>query len=126
MSYSRRRNSFGLFLSVVVLALPACGGDKAVAPTVTCQSAIAVSVETGTSPRFNWTPACGVHEIAVVAPPGNGSVQVMWAIASDTRLIGPGIRYGDTPSGTQTVSPAVPVTHGTSYVVTFTGEPGQA
>jgi hypothetical protein len=114
---------FPLVLASVVLA--ACGSDNPAAPTVACQTAITATVGTGTTPRFDWSPACGITAISVIAAPGLGTPTTMWIIESDTRLLGPGIRYGDTPAGTRTATPAHPVTHGSSYMVSFTGPSGQ-
>ena len=111
-------------LLVSVSAVLACG-DGPTAPRVACDGPISVRVGTGTNPTFNWIPGCGVTRIDVIAPPGNNTGGTIWWLRSDTRLIGSGVRYGDSPSGTKTMLPAIPVTHGTQYAVVFTGTSGQ-
>ena len=104
----------------------ACASDSYVAPSTVCQGSINVSVESGPTPKFHWTPACGLHRISVIAPPSNGPVSpTMWDLRADARFLGPGLRYGDKPEGTVTLANASPVTHGTTYAVLFVAESGQ-
>lgn len=114
-----------LFLATAALPI-GCNGSEPVAPLVPCQRSITVTVEAGPNARFNWTPACGLYAISVIAPPTLGhSPADMWTIVSDAHLIAPGVRYGEATPGSQTLTPAYPVTPGTNYAVAFTAEPGQ-
>src|SRR5690242_8133998 len=54
-------------LVLIPFALAACGSDNPAAPTVACQTAITATVGTGTTPRFDWSPACGITAISVIA-----------------------------------------------------------
>jgi len=113
--------------SCLVLALLtiACTGSEPVAPLVACQESITVTVGSGPDARFDWTPACGVYAITVVAPPTLGpSPAEMWVLVSDSSLIAPGVRYGEVVPGSRDLTPAYPVTSGTNYKVAFAGERG--
>jgi len=104
--------------SILAMTLAACSGSTE--PLTPCSGAITPHVDTGTQPRFTWSPRCGVAEIEVMAPPSNGGTTEMWHLVGDGGLIGPGVRYGGQPSGTRTDTPATPVTRGTDYAVFFT------
>ena len=103
------------------------GCDDATGPLSPCTGTIEVRALSGTKPAFHWTPRCGLASINVVAGPSSGGADGnMWVLLSGEKLIGPGLRYGDRPSGTVTATPAIPVTTGRDYAVFFAAQGGSS
>ena len=107
----------------------ACGeGTAPPPPSCTGEEEVTVAVGPGLTPRFTWTPSCGMASL-IVAP--TGAAGGGWAVYSGPRAaenpLRPGIRYGVAPPGTVVPGSAVPLIPGVAYTVVvsrFVGEPG--
>ena len=75
-------------------------------------STLTLSVSSGTTPTFAWTPLCRTDRFAVWEE--DGSFQRMWEI---TDSIPSGIRYGDVPPGRRELVKAKPLVPGVRYRV---------
>ena len=98
---------------VMVLA---CSSD-ATSPggaTPVCAGAVTIAVSSGTSPSFNWTPACRLFFVNVEL----GATD-QWTIISDsTNAIAPPVQYGVVPAGARQSSLNVtPLQTGQTYDV---------
>jgi hypothetical protein len=83
-----------------------------------CLSNVTVSVSTGLTPRFTWTPACGVEVLSVVTEASRPQGNVVWDIEENDQGMASGVVYGVIPPGTTDVGhPAEPLTAGQSYTV---------
>jgi hypothetical protein len=100
--------------------LGGCSGDSdpsgpsvALAP---CTGAIDVTVSSGTTPTFTWTPACTVAYMIV-----EEGASDRWLLeATDlTKGIAPGVRYGTVPSGAREGSAAEALVRGRLHDVTM-------
>ncbi len=104
-------------VAVVLLALVALAACRElVQPPVesACPpfTTLTLSVSTGTTPTFAWTPACRPDRFAVWEEDGN--FQSMWVIMDS---IPSGLRYGVVPPGTREVTAAKPLVPGVRYRV---------
>jgi hypothetical protein len=99
----------------------ACGGDAPTAPLEPCGAPVEVRVSQGARGEIMWTARCGVTWITVVEAPRVASVGTVWSIrAAPGTAIAPGVRYGEPPSGTRELTPAIPVEPGWVYAVSLT------
>ena len=73
---------------------------------------LTMSVSSGTTPAFTWTPDCHPDRLAVWEE--GGSAQRMWELVDS---IPPGLRYGVVPSGRREVVAAKPLVSGARYRV---------
>lgn len=96
----------------LLVAMASCGGGDDLAPPPPCNSPINVSISSGTTPTFSWTPECGISGVSVVPLP-NSVPEVMWAIHADASTLGSPIVYG---TGGSTPKALV---QGQLYEVTF-------
>jgi hypothetical protein len=66
-----------------------------------CWSALDVSVSAGTRPTITWAPGCGVSSVTVTAVGATPIAdEVVWGLTVPERApVGPGIVYGEAPSG---------------------------
>ena len=81
-----------------------------------CRGPVTVTVGSGTTPEFNWSPSCGVSLMTVADPTGQ---QSWWAGPFQ-----PPVRYGVLPAGAEESIPAQPLVVGKTYTVTLFGEQG--
>lgn len=94
----------------------ACSSDATgpgAAPPV-CTGAVAITVSSGTSPSFNWTPACRLFFVNVELGASD-----QWSIISDsTNAIAPPVQYGVVPVGaSQSTLDVTPLQAGQTYDV---------
>lgn len=83
--------------------LPACTGD------------ISLTVSSGPTPRFSWSPGCKTFFLLVESQGAGGDV---WSIMTPgTNGLVSGIRYGTVPDGAQELDPASPLVAGSPYAV---------
>lgn len=101
-----------------ILATSSCSSTDATSAEdlPACSGPVAISVSTGTTPTFSWSPACKVFylDIGVV-----DTDQEIWAVANfDAKnTISPGVKFGVTPAGTRLIEGPVSLQPGTKYSV---------
>ena len=80
-----------------------------------CSGPVTVSVSSGTSPTFDWTPECRLFLLLVELGAGD-----QWLVISDgENAIEPPVRYGVVPEGAREDEAAVPLEPGQTYDVTL-------
>ena len=81
---------------------------------------VSTSLSAAQTPRFDWSPRCGVTNLTVTllpSPPGNDPV-VVWNIsAPESSKMGPPVSYGVIPRGATAQSAAQPLVSGVRYRV---------
>ena len=109
---------------VLPLLLVRCGGDGFSPPA--CGENAALSVGTGASPEFTWSPACRAAGLQVVVLDRFESVG--WSIATvnlSNRLQSP-LRYGVVPAGAVQQGELTPLEAGHTYrALLLVAEPAQ-
>jgi hypothetical protein len=114
---------------VLFSVLAACGdGPSGPRPAALCDGPVTVTVGSGTTPEFTWTPACRV-EFLTVENVSDGTI--MWVVLADPfteRAIVPPVRYGVVPADAIDLSfgMSLDLQAGTRYALTLTisGFPG--
>jgi hypothetical protein len=109
-----------LCVAAVLVCVSGCG-DSGTAPD--CAGAVNLSVGSGTTPQFRWTPTCRLF-LVLVEDPATGDDQ--WAVDSDSsNAIDSPVTYGTIPKGATKQSQApVALQAGHTYqvyVFRFTG-----
>jgi len=101
-------------------AVGSCSADRSLTASVTpCDGPLTVTVSSGTTPTFDWTPNCGVNRLLVLpANPPPGLITEGWAVNSASGLFKPPITYGALPNGADPGSAATALVAGTTYQVT--------
>ena len=105
-----------LAASAAFLALGSCSEDDPVSPNApaACTGNVTVSVTSGTTPTFSWTPACSIVSLYV-----EEGANDHWAIfANGDPGFGPSVIYGTKPAGSNQVGPTTPLRAGATYSVT--------
>lgn len=83
-------------------------------------NSVAVSVSSGTTPTFTWTPACRVILLLVE----QGATD-QWLLEATGDGIASGVTYGTVPPGASANEPATPLQAGTTYeIILFRGPAG--
>jgi hypothetical protein len=111
--------------ALVLAAALSCGGSTE--PLAACVAPVSISVGTGTSPTFSWSPACGIDRLVVSepGPPSQGFGFIpRWAIREDGRLIEPLVRYAEAPAGTTVEISPEPLVAGRAYRIEVFGSTG--
>jgi hypothetical protein len=108
-----RRSSLVVVSCAMMLACSSDATSPGGAAPV-CTGTVAITVSPGTSPTFNWTPACRLFFVNVEL----GATD-QWSIISDsTNAIAPPVQYGVVPAGAQQSSSEVtPLQAGQTYDV---------
>jgi len=76
---------------------------------------VQVSVSSGTTPTFSWTPAIKVFFVLVESDTSGAD---LWGIISDsTNAIGSPVTYGVTPNGARELKSPATLTQGVAYKV---------
>ena len=101
---------------LVFAAASACNNsstEAVVTPTPECADRVTVTITTGTTPTFTWTPDCPIVTIAVVSA---DRLTFFWAVGTigADRMHAP-IAYGVIPAGGQQSTPPKPLQAGTTY-----------
>lgn len=113
---ARSRLGLGVTLASLALSTLAACAEKLTPPRASIEcprfTTLAISVSSGTTPTFTWTPECRPDRFAVWEEDGNA--QSMWVLADS---IPSGLRYGVVPPGTSEVDPARPLVAGVRYRV---------
>jgi hypothetical protein len=98
-----------MLLGTLCLAILACNSDSTT-PLPACTSPVTVSVSSGPTPQFSWSPACAVSQLIVFTPPALGAAEtVWWYISSPTADIRPPVQFGATPAGASEITAAQPL-----------------
>lgn len=110
------------YLTRVSAVLATLGCHDATAPIAPqgCVGPVKIAVLTEPTPVFGWSPACGVSMVWVVTVPSSPgeSEESRWAFSvPENTPVGPGLRYGVTPAGATTWTPAHVLVPGTAYRV---------
>lgn len=89
-----------------------------------CTGPVTLTVTEGTTPTFDWTPACRGHFLNVLMadplPPGAISGNPAWYVQARAEVgntFGPAIRYGVVPPDAQSPKAAEPLVKGQRYMV---------
>ncbi len=100
-------------LSVVAAACSdPVGTDNSNAPP--CTGSVSITVSSGTTPTFAWTPVCKVFLLLVEATGGADQ----WSVITDsTNGLAPPITYGNVPAGARLNSETPSLASGTPYTV---------
>jgi hypothetical protein len=94
-------------------------------PSISGGGGILLSVGTGTTPSFSWSPVCKAYSLVVTDSVGT----TMWGVISDSgSTLAPSVDYGTIPAGPHTQLQApVALQTGKSYAVglyrPYTGSP---
>ena len=101
-----------------ILAASSCSGTDAISAEDLpgCSGPVSISVSTGTTPTFSWTPACKVYFLDIGVVDTN---QEIWAVGNfDAKnTIAPGVKFGVTPAGTRLIEGPVPLQSGKAYSI---------
>lgn len=105
-----------LAASMAFVALASCGDDDPVSTNApaACTGNVTVTVTSGTTPTFSWTPACSLVAL-IVEEAANDQWNV---IANGDPGFGPNVVYGTKPAGSTQVGAVTPLRSGVSYTVT--------
>ena len=96
-------------------AIAACSSDPTSpgGPLEDCTGPVSIEVSPGTSPTFDWSPACRLFFLNVEL-----GADDLWLVISDsTNAIAPPVRYGVLPAGARQRNPATPLESGQTYDV---------
>jgi len=116
---SRVRFSVGRTVLAGALALSLAGCSDAAGPNRDpCTGDVTITVSSGPTPTFTWTPACGVIGLLVEEEASD-----MWFIsATGSGTIGSGVKYGTVPPGATEETPPLTLLAGRTYeVILFRG-----
>lgn len=100
----------------MMLLLCGCSEDNPISPTPEdCTGPVQVSVSSGATPTFAWTPLCSLFFV-LVEPESSGADQ--WGVISDsTNAISPPVVYGVVPPGARELTPPEALVSGITYEV---------
>ncbi|MDH3495237.1 MAG: hypothetical protein OER21_00530 [Gemmatimonadota bacterium] len=116
MTFLRRPR---LTLLVVAAAATACGRPDLPEHEVPCPGdVVTVAFTGGTTPDFQWTPACPVAMLEV-ADMSRGAESVWRVSGEGANVIVPEVRYGQTPAGAVELRAPAPLRRGIEYRVTL-------
>jgi hypothetical protein len=103
-------------LACLTLLGPLTACSDAFSPAV-CTTPVEISVTSGTSPSFSWTPTCQAAGLTVEAMDGSGTV--MWTVVtlSTQNTLEAPVRYGQRPKNTSPTPAAQALMTGTRYRV---------
>lgn len=109
-------------LSIGLLACgDATGPEDELTPCTDDTGSVAVSVTSGLTPTFDWSPACGVAMILVEEDGGDvwgaSTDQETWGNPASANMIHPPVTYGAALSGATTFEDAAPLLSGHTYEV---------
>jgi hypothetical protein len=100
----------------MALAVAACG-DSSGPSGGGCDEPVTMTIGSGTTPTFDWSPACTVAQVTVTEIGAEPPDDLMWAVLADQNVIKPPVQYGSTPSGAVQIHAPAVLTKGKSYLV---------
>jgi len=83
-----------------------------------CPGDVKISVETGTTPKFDWSPDCEVTGLWVK---DQETGKFVWAIEGASNPFKPPVVYGSTPKSVKTLTSPAPLLTDRKYVVEVFG-----
>lgn len=95
------KNLRTLALLPLALAVASCG-DSTSQNGGGCDSPIsAVTISSGTTPTFDWSPSCRVAQVTVTdLTETDENKKLKWSVTSDQNIIAPVVTYGSAPANT--------------------------
>lgn len=105
----------GRWAAALSVGLAACSSDPTSpgGPLPECTGPVTIEVSSGTSPTFDWSPACRLFLLLVEQDAADH-----WIVITDsTNAIAPPVRYGVLPAGARQRDPATPLAAGQTYDV---------
>jgi hypothetical protein len=98
----------------VFMTTSACedSNDPAATINTPCSGSVAISVSSGTTPVFTWTPQCVIDHLLV--EPTVSGIGDRWSFTGTATSP---VTYGSLPSGTHQPGPAQPLVAGSEYRV---------
>ena len=108
--------------SILILFACGCSGVDDASNLPQCDGPVAVSVSSGTTPTFSWTPQCQAGQVVVTI--SSGFLTLWLATGTDnTNTLRPGIRYGHPPDTAALGTPPLQVgAPDTVHVLRATGD----
>ena len=102
-------------LALVLVLLACSGGDDATGSGLSrCQTDVTLSVSSGMTPQFTWTPACGAGALFVESVDGSD----LWYVEPTVSAgIASGVTYGVVPPDAIEDAPALALEAGKTYFV---------
>src|SRR5687767_13137673 len=100
---------------VLSCTIAACSSDPTSpgGPLPDCTGPVSIEVSSGTSPTFDWSPACRLFFLSVEL-----GAEDYWLVITDSaNAIAPPVRYGVLPAGARQRDPATPLESGQTYDV---------
>ncbi len=119
--------SIAIALAVILEA--GCSESLGFDPIVACSDSqtVTVQVTTSVTPRFTWTPACGMASLQVFLDSGGAGRWIVYSgSAAPQNPLPSGIRYGQLPPKGLAPGGAQPLISGVSYSVVVYGWVGAA
>ena len=116
---SRMRRLYYMSVTTVLAALrgSACSDPDVPEPIVPCSGKVAMSVALNdTTPRFDWTPRCGVTALDASSGPSSQLPSSSWRIEADSAVIVPPVTLGVVPARARSGG-VLPLMSGLSYRV---------
>ena len=110
------RIASAMVASTAFLVVASCGDDDPVSTNApaACTGNVTVTVTSGTTPTFSWTPACSI--VALIVEEGAND---QWnVLANGDPGFGPSVVYGTKPAGSTQVGATTPLRAGVNYTVT--------
>ncbi|HET9603452.1 MAG TPA: hypothetical protein VFO96_04130 [Gemmatimonadales bacterium] len=125
------KNLRSLALLPLALAVASCG-DSTSQNGGGCDSPISsVTISSGTTPTFEWSPACTVAQLVVTdITETDPDKKLKWSVTADQNIIRPVVTYGVAPANTiQTHGPdplvgPINTLPGHNYVLTLSAIQG--
>ena len=101
--------------AALTLGLAACSSDPTSpgGPVPECTGPVTIEVSSGTTPTFDWSPACRLFFLIVEL----GADDHWLVITDSTNAIAPPVRYGVLPAGARQRDPPTPLEAGRTYDV---------
>lgn len=84
-------------------------------PEICSADTVTVTVMATASPEFSWSPTCPIGQIEVRKPDGSDTRWLMYTL-DDNRVLPP-LVYGAHLDGMRSLTPAMALESGTTYVV---------
>ena len=95
-----------------VLILASLHGCSEAGPTGPCKGNVDITVTSGLTPTFRWTPSCSIGSLTVERLEANGGRSPQWMTSDAHNSIRPGIGYGS-----RNDNPATALQTGATYQV---------